>query len=438
MPSLQTFQLEEFFARESLEIAPTHANLFRLGGNGIQVGKTRILDQSIYHRFDTTGVLPDSIVEHLTAELESELHSKAKFRISVDSPISMPQFQNVVEVRATKSELAQGIEMIYRRWFSDELEAYRIVNSYKQDESIPILAIQRIAKRTYKVCSRDPGNGEFTCKENLRAHNGNTVSRWNSTLDSLLRKTESLLAIPVECVVSSPDIPVVWEVKKSTMSEFATIRVAVEMYECNELDSMGLLENIEPWMLVGMLSVRLVGPSLLSAPGFSVGSNVPCMARLLVNSDIKVDATTPYIQAVQEFDPNNINQLIASNGAITPFGMMSSHLAVAARRMGKSVMVCPGMKIDFHAKLIKLPDGNIVPSGTNCFLDCVTGNIVFGEGELLADRKPVVAFSKYYELIETAIDEVSTMSKFRNYSLADQEHIHGLRKVMTEIRETHG
>lgn len=343
----------------------------------------------------------------------------------------------IKNIKADKnySSLKYAIEKIYRSWFDETANAYRISNKIQDADTFPAIYIQPYVENVYSLVTRSSTSSELTNKANYTENIHNQVNVFDDICSELLKKIDEIILKPSKVYFYRDDNIKVCKVTNQVITESA-YWTSMEYYLKEGLiDRLEYLMNLNSNMIAKSdgykfsNSNQIFGKGLPASPGIAIGKLIFRTSNL---SKVKYESK---ILIVDDSVPDDIEVLHTCTGAIGTIGGMVSHLAVVCRGMRMPAVTGCGVVIDEERKVaenrdFKLQEFSIV------LVDGSNGKITFSNEEINIEHnykynsENKKHLDNTYEIIAYFTENIEF---FKKLTLEQQLHIANLKNHFKKI-----
>jgi len=337
-------------------------------------------------------------------ELVKRYKSKVKNIVGVDFP------------QDPQEQLQKAIDAVFSSWMNPRANTYRRLNSIS-DKIGTAVNVQSMVfgnmgetSGTGVAFTRNPANGEkaFYGEFLMNAQGEDVVAGIRTPLsieklnDIMPHVYKELLSIAQKLenhYTDMQDLEFTIENKKLYLLQtrsgkrtgFASIRIAMEMYDEKLIDEKTAIMRIDPNALPSLLANifdpaekkiatkenKIIAHGLAAGPGAASG-------KIVFTTEKAVELAAKgekVILLTSETSPEDISGMNSSQGILTTRGGMTSHAAVVARGMNKPCIVgCTAMEIDLSKGKVRFVKSDtefvILSEFDEISIDGFTGEII--------------------------------------------------------------
>lgn len=352
--------------------------LFNVRTQGLNVIDTVLASNALFKVFLETGSVAD---EHLLRIIElfgqDRLAGQTDLYVRCSLPTEYAGLQSGFKTRPEITDLKFWIEKIYRSWSGDKARYFRVTKSIPDSESFPAILIQPFLDNIATLCTRAPKTGDFTDSNSWELNIHNTVKTFSPELGRWLQQIENAIKKPCKVHFEySKDRPIC-SISDQVMSEEASLRLLHEHLQAGLIDELEYLARIEPRKLVIFEGHHWrddpTAQGLPASPGKVHGRMV------FRTSDWRHMRSADLISVADEYHAEDIELLLACQGAVSARGGKTSHGAVVCRGIGKpAVAGVEAMQVDDRTRTVRI-GVSVYDEGTWLVVDGDEGSIRFTE-----------------------------------------------------------
>lgn len=413
-------------------------NLHLIYSGGISLVPSFIIDTTPFGHFLQFDNLPPALIDNIHDVVrENEDFSNCRsFLISSSTPSDYPGLTRQIEVESSVTSVQYGIETIYRSWSSDRAVASRVVYGVRDEDSIPRIVIQPSFENTVTLCTRTC-DGSVTRQDNFTRTIKNSCESFAPHYSGLLAKAERALGRPsIIKFVEDSDLRII-SAQFDELPDLAYWRSISELSRCGVISPVDYLMSVSPTMLVEFQDYQFADPDAVSipnglpaSPGMNIGQIV--LAHSPTYDESRVGER---VLAIKEIHPPDMDAVAKCAAVITCTGGMTSHAAVACRGLLKPLVISQEISIDAVIDQIRHErSGGVFNSSWFASVNGSSGTISFSKSMDVSPSYTIHNTARpYLDDVLSALKVCEDMKLFRSLSLAQQQHLSGLRGELRKV-----
>lgn len=350
-----------------------------------------------------------------SAENDRDLDSEALERLALTyEELIAADDQDVPD--DAMEQLIGGARAVYRSWMSDKARAYRRLQGLDQlkGSAVTVQAMvfgnKGATSGAGVAFSRDPSSGapEPQIDVLFEAQGEDVVSGRRTP------KTEAELAVAAPKVAAElrralvqlerhfkdvQDIEFtiedgrLWilQSRAAKRTASAALRIAVDLVREGLICEQDGLDRLQELDLDALVLTRFGDKATAAAHGIGAASGVAVGVAAFdaAQAERHAAAGDPVILIRPDVDTADIRGFAAASGIVTAAGGRTAHASLVARQMGKACVVsCAGLQVDPETQRASI-DGKPIAEGDWISIDGGTGEVFFGQRDIVAERPQV-------------------------------------------------